>query len=461
MSYSHYQQSPVWGTSQFGPPPNPSFQSQPYREGMYSDHAHAAPQDPSLFDDAWGRSRDPVIGYSMGLGVGTHEARHWHYRAYDLGELNRMSPAEVGHAAAYEAYRSWTTNPSMYEYGDIYRQRERLIGLAVGEAARLLAYVGQQTYKDARLTASETAAATASTIFYENREEGEGFSRGRSRSRLSSSGATYGGSYAYDNGVTAPHVSHHRSSSRPRSSSHSHPSALQGGVNMPSIPAIFAGSQYQGSVSGYPDSSPTYGTFPGNNIPLNMPTHGTPYPGTNVSLGAAASYTSHSYQPPKVQPYQGSTQPYHTQVYQPQPYQPQSLPINVPTHTTHQSHRGRSAGFESIRGLWKCFCSGSESSASSLRQIPDIAKTQASQSSSPTSLLKSTPELKPTSLPEPTSLFKPTPLPKPTSLLKPEPQTFKKCNAALLRESLSRQLPLSTLNSVSDAPQVVIYLHSF
>ncbi|KNZ78793.1 hypothetical protein J132_09931 [Termitomyces sp. J132] len=297
----------------------------------------------SLFDDAWGRPRDPVIGYSMGLGVGTHEARHWHYRAYDLGELNCMSPAEVGHAAAYEAYRSWTTNPSMYEYGDIYRQRERLIGLAVGEAARLLAYVGQQTYKDARLTASETAAATASTIFYENREEGEGFSRGRSRSRLSSSGATYGGSYAYDNGVTAPYVSHHRSRSRPRSSSHSHPSALQGGVNMPSIPAPFAGSQYQGSVSGYPDLSPTYGTFPGNNIPLNMPTHGTPYPGTNVSLGAAASYTSHSYQPPKVQPYQGSTQPYHTQVYQSQPYQPQSLPINVPTHTTHQSHRGRSA----------------------------------------------------------------------------------------------------------------------
>ncbi|KAG5352213.1 hypothetical protein C0989_003219 [Termitomyces sp. Mn162] len=242
----------------------------------------------------------------MGLGVGTHEARHWHYRAYDLGELNCMSPAEVGHAAAYEAYRSWTTNPSMYEYGDIYRQRERLIGLAVGEAARLLAYVGQQTYKDARLTASETAAATASTIFYER-------------------------------------------------------------VRSISAAELLYGCLWQ---------------------PLR-------------------------------------------------------------------------SGFESIRGLWKCFCSGSESSASSLRQIPDIAKTQASQSSSPTSLLKSTPELKPTSLPEPTSLFKPTPLPKPTSLLKPEPQTFKKCNAALLRESLSRQLPLSTLNSVSDAPQVVIYLHSF
>jgi hypothetical protein len=43
-----------------------------------------------------------------------------------------MGPSEIGHAAAYEAYRTCRT---MYEMlgPDIERQRERLIGLAVAE----------------------------------------------------------------------------------------------------------------------------------------------------------------------------------------------------------------------------------------------------------------------------------------------------------------------------------------
>jgi hypothetical protein len=46
-----------------------------------------------------------------------------------------MNPAEIGHAAAYEAYRTWMHNQSMYEPlgPDIERQREGLIGLAVAE----------------------------------------------------------------------------------------------------------------------------------------------------------------------------------------------------------------------------------------------------------------------------------------------------------------------------------------
>lgn len=46
-----------------------------------------------------------------------------------------MQPTEIGHAAAYEAYRTWTQNSSMYEplSGDVERQREGLIGLAVAE----------------------------------------------------------------------------------------------------------------------------------------------------------------------------------------------------------------------------------------------------------------------------------------------------------------------------------------
>lgn len=51
------------------------------------------------------------------------------------GEINQMLPSEIGHAAAYEAYRTWIHNSSIYEplSGDIERQREGLVGLAVAE----------------------------------------------------------------------------------------------------------------------------------------------------------------------------------------------------------------------------------------------------------------------------------------------------------------------------------------
>jgi hypothetical protein len=50
-----------------------------------------------------------------------------------------MQPHEIGHAAAYEAYRTWIHNSSIYEplSGDIERQREALTGLAVAEGPLL------------------------------------------------------------------------------------------------------------------------------------------------------------------------------------------------------------------------------------------------------------------------------------------------------------------------------------
>ncbi|KAG6866620.1 hypothetical protein C0991_000730 [Blastosporella zonata] len=88
----------------------------------------------SLFDHAWGRVRDHTgLGTPpQSPGVSTNEARHWHRRAYGLGELNQMLPSDIGHAAAYEAYRTWTHNHQPLS-GDYHRQREGLIGLAVGE----------------------------------------------------------------------------------------------------------------------------------------------------------------------------------------------------------------------------------------------------------------------------------------------------------------------------------------
>jgi hypothetical protein len=98
-----------------------------------------------------------------------------------------MQPNEIGHAAAYEAYRTWIHNSSMYEplSGDIERQREALTGIAVAEgslfgsfisyfqiliidlASRLLQYSSRPMDNYARLAASEAAAHTASYIFYQ------------------------------------------------------------------------------------------------------------------------------------------------------------------------------------------------------------------------------------------------------------------------------------------------------
>lgn len=59
-----------------------------------------------------------------------------------------MKPCEIGHAAAYEAYRTWIHNSSIYEplSGDIDRQREGLVGLAVGEGISSVEIIQLQIY---------------------------------------------------------------------------------------------------------------------------------------------------------------------------------------------------------------------------------------------------------------------------------------------------------------------------
>ncbi|KAG6813691.1 hypothetical protein H0H92_008539 [Tricholoma furcatifolium] len=103
-----------------------------------------APALRSLFDHAWGRVRDHTgLGIApLTPGVGLDDARQMHQRAYALGELSRMLPADIGHAAAYEAYRSWSRNSSMHGHlDDDHRQREGLIGLA--RRAYFLSRVGR------------------------------------------------------------------------------------------------------------------------------------------------------------------------------------------------------------------------------------------------------------------------------------------------------------------------------
>ena len=90
---------------------------------------------------------------SGALGVGLHEARHWHRHVYGglvrakgnsswliilichQVEISRLSPAELGHAAAYEAFRYLLHHESLYEpLGEEQeREREVLLSLAAAE----------------------------------------------------------------------------------------------------------------------------------------------------------------------------------------------------------------------------------------------------------------------------------------------------------------------------------------
>lgn len=320
----YYQQSgtPGWGTSQFqfGPPAAPNFQPQPSWGGRDYYRAHAADADPNLFDHAWNSVRDYREYDSSGaIGVGIHEARHWHRRAYGgLGELTQMEPPEIGHAAAYEAYRTWIHNSSMHEplSGDIERQREALIGLATAEASRLFQYTNRSLDSFARMEAVECAAATASHIFYWSRErdEGEHF-RGRSHQ----GGFGDLDPYALDTDLMYPRP-RHRSHSRHRSSSVHPPMGYAGSGDMPigypgsgggmpigyagsggGMPIGYAGSGggmpigYAGSGSGMP---PPVGMAPGMAPGMGYAGSGhgmmpsaAPYPGNNYASSFPGSYS--------------------------------------------------------------------------------------------------------------------------------------------------------------------------
>jgi len=122
-------------------------------------------------------------------GVSKDEAKQWHYRIYGGQiDLRAASPLELGAAAAYEAYRSWKHNSSLYEplSGDRDRQREALIGLAIGESERLWQTTGRMDGYGVKET-SEEAASTASRIWtYMIHHQREAYNRTPYGSRPSS-----------------------------------------------------------------------------------------------------------------------------------------------------------------------------------------------------------------------------------------------------------------------------------
>ncbi|OSD03763.1 hypothetical protein PYCCODRAFT_194549 [Trametes coccinea BRFM310] len=167
MAYDYYRSSvPGWGTSQFqfSAPPAPAFRPQPTWGGLDYYSAHALNPDPTFYNSVLSG-----IGQAGGVGLGRREARYWHRRVYSgLSPLAQLLPTDIGAAAAYEAYRTWKHNPTLYEpLGmDPVRVREGLIGMAIAETTRLWQYGGRpmDTYG---LRAASEAAASVATILAE------------------------------------------------------------------------------------------------------------------------------------------------------------------------------------------------------------------------------------------------------------------------------------------------------
>ncbi|KAH8828530.1 hypothetical protein DL96DRAFT_1603600 [Flagelloscypha sp. PMI_526] len=306
MALNYYQTvNPGWGTQQyrFGPPRSLQIQPQSTWGGMdyYQNYAGQV-ADPNLYQHAWDRVRDHSHAQTAGVdaGVGLYEARHWHKKAYGSDEIFVLGARELGHAAAYEAYREWIHDRSLYEplRGDYERQREGLVGLAVGEVTHLLKTRPLDHY--ARMMASETAASTANNLFWESQEreedEGDFGRRGRSRSRVrsgsvygSAMGSTLGSSYDPlddDDPYAIDEVRRRRrgrSVSRHRNYAGVSPSAT---MPMPQIGGVATSAYGQpvGSVYGQPQASV-----------YSQPTsYGTSAYGTTAGYGVANTYAQPS-----------------------------------------------------------------------------------------------------------------------------------------------------------------------
>ncbi|PFH52013.1 hypothetical protein AMATHDRAFT_2502 [Amanita thiersii Skay4041] len=264
---------------QHAPPPIAPFQPQPTWGGIDYYRAHAVNPEPSLYEDVWGKVRNFSNVEENGLGVGIYEARHWHRRVYNVpGEIHRLLPAEIGYAAAYEAYRTWVNNSSMYEVvgGDIERQREALVGLAVAEASRLLQHSSRQLDRYTQSVAAEAAAHTVIVLFYQERD-GHGSGYHRSRAASWSDSPLMGGS------VDDHHPrSRSRSRSRHRHRHHSlspsghspHRYYLRSYDNLPPGPESMAmpiphAPSYSGASGMY--GSGSYGSPPDPIMQMNMP----------------------------------------------------------------------------------------------------------------------------------------------------------------------------------------------
>ncbi|KAI0065951.1 hypothetical protein BV25DRAFT_1618463 [Artomyces pyxidatus] len=274
MAYSHYRhQGHRWGSQQFrfGAPPPLRFEPTESWTGMHYYTAHAGEPDPTLYESVIART-------GSAMGVGLHEARHWHRLTYGgLGELSRLSPAEIGYAAAYEAYR-WTIHhvPIYEPLGeDDQRRREALVALAIAESSNLWREAGRMRDPYGLQAAAEAAGATASLICSQSRDFEElGGSYYSTRGR---SVAAYSDAYAEDDAMLL------RRAGRPRRSYSA--GGRRGGSDYgEASPYMGRGSDY-GGASPYIGRGSEYGG--GGGAPPNLG-RGSDYGGASPYLGRGA-----------------------------------------------------------------------------------------------------------------------------------------------------------------------------
>lgn len=220
------------------------------------------------------------------------EARRSNRRAYgNFGEINHMQPEEIGHAAAYQAYRSWLHNGSMYDvHADRERQRAGLVGIAVAEVTRLLQYSARPLDRYSQSLAAEAAAQTVTSLFSQGRDDHPG-----ARMRA----ASFSGSMMPDpidmmSRRSRSRSRHYRHSSSPSPRRHRHRSRSRAYDDYPDAGPIPGGVPYAASYGGHPSSyhEPySSGNWPISSTPSTqpMPIYPSQYPAQQ--LGA-------SYPPP-------------------------------------------------------------------------------------------------------------------------------------------------------------------
>ncbi|KAI0071788.1 hypothetical protein K474DRAFT_1775952 [Panus rudis PR-1116 ss-1] len=168
-SYNHYRNShPSWGTRecQIGAPPLPGYRPEGQWTAWDYFNAHASDPDPSLFYQLLNRARATT---DVGT-FSTTRCRLLHRNVYSgVENLSQLLPAEVGEAAAYEAYRIWKHNPEHFQPlgTDITDTlKEGLVAIAAAEASQLWQLTGRANDIYGLRAAMESAVVTASRLFY-------------------------------------------------------------------------------------------------------------------------------------------------------------------------------------------------------------------------------------------------------------------------------------------------------
>lgn len=296
-AYDYYRTThPGWGTNSFHfrAPPQPAFQPAPTWSGWDYYRAQAMNPDQNLYYTVMNRTRD----FGPGGGAGMREARHWQRRVYSgLVNLSQLLPADIGMAAAYEAYRMWKHHHGVLfdplltaaGPGAMEREREAMVGLAIGEATRLWQYTNRPMDTYGLRDCLESASMTAFRISYEALGES-------AAAQPYATGITVADPYADPYGSSRRHRRH--SNATPMMMAQQAPPSPYAGSAMPmSIPgragssgsSVMGGSPYIGGGSPYRGHSPLGSTPPYATAGLGSSPYGGGMVGGMPQAGIAAS----------------------------------------------------------------------------------------------------------------------------------------------------------------------------